>query len=359
MNVNPGQFVLSVILDISDRKRAEEALRSSEARLRVITDSAQIGIVMMDTRGEVSFWNPAAESILGYANQEAMGKNLHELLAPECYRGAYLAALPEFSRTGNGGALDRAMELSARRKDGREVAIDLSISRICVNGEWHAVGFVKEITKRKRNEARLAQATDRLTLAVRAGGVGIWAYDLVTKKLSWDAQMFRLYGITPDHFGSSYESWQAGVHAEDRQRAHEEIQLALQGGKDFDTEFRVVWSDGSIHSIRALALVQRDASGRPLHMDGTNWDITAQKQAAEELLSSNRELQEATARANKMAAEAAMANAAKSEFLAHMSHEIRTPMNGVIGMTGLLLDTNLTDTQRHYAERCGPAESRC
>ena len=85
--------------------------------------------------------------------------------------------------------------------------------------------------------------------------------------------MFRLYGITPDQFGSTYESWQASVHPEDRQRAHEENQLALQDTKDFDTEFRVVWSDGSIHSIRALVLVQRDATGQPLHMDGTNWDI--------------------------------------------------------------------------------------
>ena len=124
----------------------------------------------------------------------------------------------------------------------------------------------------------LQQAAGRLALAARAGGVGIWDYDVVNHRLLWDDQMFGLYGITRDQFSGAYEAWQAGLHPEDRQRGDEEIRLALRGEKDFNTEFRVVWPDGSHHSIRALALVQRDASGQPVQMIGTNWDITAQKQ---------------------------------------------------------------------------------
>ncbi len=135
--------------------------------------------------------------------------------------------------------------------------------------------MAEEMTRElQRSGEALRQATDRLSMAVRAGGVGIWDYDVVNNRLAWDGQMFRLYGITQEQFGGAYEAWQAGVHPDDRRRGDEEIQLALQGKKEFDIEFRVLWPNGTTRHIRGFASVQRDASGRPLRMIGTNWDIT-------------------------------------------------------------------------------------
>jgi PAS domain S-box-containing protein len=125
-----------------------------------------------------------------------------------------------------------------------------------------------------KSEESFRQVTERLSLAARAGGVGIWDYDVVNNRLVWDDQMFRLYGITRDQFCGAYEAWQAGLHPEDRQRGDERIQLALQGEKEFDLEFRVLWPGGTIRYIRGFAMVQRDDAGKPLRMIGTNWDIT-------------------------------------------------------------------------------------
>ena len=126
-------------------------------------------------------------------------------------------------------------------------------------------------------QAAMRANNDRLSLATRAVGMGIWEYDVVNNRLIWDDQMYRLYGITASEFGGAYEVWQKGVHPEDRQRGDEKIQQALRGEKDFETEFRVLWPDGSIHYLSANSIVERDAAGQARRMVGTNRDVTARK----------------------------------------------------------------------------------
>ena len=141
-----------VFRDVTDRKRAEEALRESETRMRSITDSAQDAILMMDPDGRVSYWNPAAERILGYTSAEALGRDLHSFIVPPRYHEAHLAAFPAFRNTGQGAVVGKTLDLEARRKDGQEISVQLSLSAIQLNGEWHAVGLLRDITDRKRAE---------------------------------------------------------------------------------------------------------------------------------------------------------------------------------------------------------------
>jgi PAS domain S-box-containing protein len=189
--------------------------------------------------------------------------------------------------------------------------------------------FSQDITNWKLTESHMRDTAERLKMATEAGGVGIWDWDIVNNRLTWDEQLFRLYGIRSDQFGGAYESWAAGLHPDDRSRCETEARDAIDGAHDYRTEFRVVWPDGSIHHIRANAFVQRDAAGRPVRMVGTNWDITERVRVETELRALSK---------------------TKSDFLSSMSHEIRTPMNGIIGMTGLLLGTPLNAEQRSYAE---------
>ena len=138
-----------------DQNQAKEALRESESRLGSIAAAAQDAILMIDSGGGVTYWNAAAERILGYTAAEALGWNLHELIAPERYHKTHRAAFLEFQRTGQGAAIGRTLELHARRKDGREIAVSLSLSAVRHQGVWHAVGILRDITEQKRAEEAL------------------------------------------------------------------------------------------------------------------------------------------------------------------------------------------------------------
>ena len=158
-------FVQATVRDITERKRAEQTLRESETRLRSITDAAQDAILMMDPQGRLSYWNPAAERILGYTSAEAIGQVLHAFIVPPRYRAAHQAAFPAFQQTGHGSAVGQTLDLEARRKDGQEISVQLSLSALQINGGWHAVGLLRDTTDRKRAEAELREINRQLEAA--------------------------------------------------------------------------------------------------------------------------------------------------------------------------------------------------
>jgi len=122
--------------------------------------------------------------------------------------------------------------------------------------------------------ADLKQTTERLSLATQGSKIGIWDWDIANDKLTWDEKMYKLYGIGQSDFSGAYEAWENGLHPDDKESGRHAITMAINGEKEFDTEFRVLWPDRSIHYIRAKAQVQRDAAGKAIRMIGTNWDIS-------------------------------------------------------------------------------------
>ncbi len=163
------------------------------------------------------------------------------------------------------------------------ILLMLGRSRTRVLAAAHAMTMDLRETKahveQALQEARVQRTTleflsERLSLALAGGEVGIWDYDIVNNRVTWDERMYQLYGVAADRFSGAYEAWHHAVHPADQERGNREIEQAVRGEKEFDTQFRVLWPDGSIRHIRARALVKRDAAGKALRMIGTNWDIT-------------------------------------------------------------------------------------
>lgn len=185
-------------------------------------------------------------------------------------------------------------------------------------------------------EAQLRYQSERLELATHAAQMGIWEWDIARQALHLDDRSLKIFGLARENLTGGLADWADRVHPEDLPEAHASFTNALNTGTGLDLEFRIKRPDGALRYVRGRATVVRDASGGLDRLVGVNFDITAQK-LAEVQMREARALAEQTSQA-------------KSEFLANMSHEVRTPMTGIIGMTELVLDTDLTPIQRDYLE---------
>ena len=139
------------------------------------------------------------------------------------------------------------------------------------------------ITQRKQTEAGLSASEERLKLATALSQVGIWEYNIQTDEHIWDDTMFALYGIRREDFSGAYDAWATHLHPEDRAATETALQDAIDGKREYQAEFRVIWPNGEVHYIKGHAQVIRDAAGNPVRMIGINWDNGANARTQQQL----------------------------------------------------------------------------
>lgn len=132
------------------------------------------------------------------------------------------------------------------------------------------------------SEARLRTSENRMQLAVKAAGLGIWDWDIESNHVTWDDSMYQIYGLRKEEFNGAFEAWESCLLREDAEPVRNDIRAALRGEREFSSEFRIRWKDGSIRYMKGVANTFRDANGRATRMVGINWDMTDRHQSERE-----------------------------------------------------------------------------
>jgi PAS domain S-box-containing protein len=151
---------LALLEQLVDRRTA--TLQQREANFTAITNSVRDAIVMMDARSRIVYWNPAAEQLFGYTEEEVTGQDLHRLLAGPAVAKVYRSRGASSRSFGDSPSIGRLLELEARHKDGSPVPLELSLSAMRLDGQWHAIGVLRDIAARKRSQERLVKLNDCL-----------------------------------------------------------------------------------------------------------------------------------------------------------------------------------------------------
>jgi len=270
-------MVLSAIVDITERKRAEEKLRASEERKDAVVRFALDGIITIDHTSAIVEFNPAAERMFGYRSEDVLGKDMAGLIIPPSLRDRHHRGLQHYVETGEGPVLGKSLELVAMRADGSEFPVELSILRVGTATPPMFTGFVRDISERKQAEEFVKRSEERYRLLFEANPLPMWVYDLETLSfLAVNESATRRYGFSREEFLS--------MTIKDI-RPTEDVPALLEDISRPHGEFENV--GGWRHRKKDGTIIDVEITSHQLSFDGKSGrlvlanDITERKRAAE------------------------------------------------------------------------------
>src|SRR6476660_601151 len=273
-----GRRYLCLVRDITERKRAEDELRASEARFRSFVDHAMDGFFLFGEQRVVLDVNRQACESLGYSREELIG--MHPCEFDAALDEASIARLAE--RVNAGEIV--TFESLQRRKDGTVFPVEVRVRQFQQVAEGFHLWLARDISERRRAEEELRKSNVRLEEAQRIAHVGWWERDFSTGHVTLSDEVCRIFGLQPVDLPKWHERWLQLIHPEDRARVAEAAAAALPcGGPRYDVEYRVVRPDGTERIVHSQGDVTWDQSGKPLRQFGVLQDITELRRAEQGL----------------------------------------------------------------------------
>ncbi|MBI5821841.1 MAG: PAS domain S-box protein [Verrucomicrobia bacterium] len=336
--------------EIAERKLVEDALRESEERFRGLSAGAQDAILMIDHEGKTTFWNAAAKRLLGYSSAEVLGQNLHNLIAPARFLSAHRKAFPKWCETGEGGAVGKTLELAARRKDGSEFPMELSLSCVRVGRYWAAIGIIRDITERKKVAETMAKSEAKYRALFESSRDAIMTtFPPDWKFTSANAATIALFRAKDEKQFISLGPWDLSPERQpdgdlSKDKAKRMLGTAMEQGSHF-FEWVHQRLDGEVFPATVL-LTRVELDGKT-GLQATIRDVTELKRSEEK----QRQLELRLHEQQKMAAIGTLAGG--------VGHEINNPIFGIMNYAQLIQDKLPTDSPlQKFAAAIGRESNR-
>ena len=334
------RIAMSMASDVTERKQAEEQLKVSEEKLSITLNSIGDAVIATDTVGLITHMNPTAERLTGWSLADATNRSLTEVFRIVNTLTREPSEDPVLKVLAHGEVVGLANHTSLLARDGQEFQIADSAAPIR-NPDGKIIGVVlvfSDVTEKYKVEEALRESEFLLKESQRVAQIGSYRMDFTKGFWSSSVVLDQIFGIDLAH-DRSVQGWGGLIYTEDREAMDRYLREEVLGkGKPFDKEYRILRkSDGAVRWVHGLGEVGFNAEGTPLSLTGTIRDVTERKQAEEEKVKLQAQLQQS----QKMESLGTLAGG--------VAHDMNNVLGAILGLASAHIGSQANGSPLHQA----------